>query len=78
VTQLINRNNTKSHCAVSKSTDSRHKRKREYNGIIAAQCKQRVALCDIGLVKDHGGHLVPFWVSAFFFLRSVFFIDLAV
>jgi len=27
------------------------------------QCKQRVALCHIGLVKDHGGHLVnqPRW-----------------
>jgi len=30
----------------------------KYNGIIADQCKQKVVLCRIGLVNDHGGHLL--------------------
>jgi len=29
-----------------------------YNGIITDQCKQRVALGHVGLVKDHGGYQV--------------------
>ena len=44
--------------ACSKPTISEHESKWEYNGTIADQCKQRGALCHIGLAKDRGGHLV--------------------
>jgi len=32
--------------------------KYEYNGKMIDQSKQRLSLCPIGLVKDHGGHLI--------------------
>jgi len=30
----------------------------ENNGEITHQCRQRLSLCHIGFVNDHGGHLV--------------------
>ena len=44
--------------ACSKPTISEHLRKWKHNGTIVDQCKQRGALCNIGLAKDSGGHLV--------------------
>jgi len=44
--------------ACSKPTISEHRSKWKLNGTIADQCKQRGALCHIGLAKDRGGHLV--------------------
>ena len=44
--------------ALGKPTVSEHQSKWKYNGIIADQCKQKVVLCHIGLVRDHRGHLV--------------------
>ena len=44
--------------ACSKPTISEHWRKWKHNGTIVDQCKQRGALCHIGLAKDRGGHLV--------------------
>jgi len=37
---------------------SEHQSKWKCNGAIADQRKQRGVLCHVGLVKDHGGHLV--------------------
>jgi len=56
--QLINRSNTKSHHTIRRPIVSEHQNKSKYNGIITDQCEQRGALYHIGLVKDHGGHLV--------------------
>ena len=58
MTQLTNRNNTKSHHAKRKPVVSRHYNKWKYNGKITDQCQQGVSLRHIGLVKDYGGHLV--------------------
>ena len=44
--------------AWSKPTISEHYSKWKHNGTIADQCKQRGALCHVGLAKDRGGHLV--------------------
>ena len=42
--------------ACSKPTISEHWSKWKHNGTIVDQCKQRGALCHIGLAKDRGGH----------------------
>jgi len=57
MTQPTSRSTIKA-IACSKLTISEHKTKWNHNGTIADQCKQRGALCHIGLAKDHGGHLV--------------------
>ena len=45
--------------ACSKPAISEHQSKWKHNGTIVDQCcKQRGALCHIGLAKDRGGHLV--------------------
>jgi len=44
--------------ACSKPIVSEHWGKWKHNGTIVDQCKQRGALCHIGLAKDRGGHLV--------------------
>jgi len=44
--------------ACSKPTISEHYSKWKHNGTIVDRCKQREALCRIGLAKDRGGHLV--------------------
>jgi len=44
--------------ACSKPIVSEHWSKWKHNGTIVDQCKQRGALCHIGLAKDRGGHLV--------------------
>jgi len=44
--------------ACSKPTISEHWSKWKHNDAILDQCKQRGALCHIGLAKDRGGHLV--------------------
>jgi len=48
--QLIDRNNTRSH--------RENQNKSNHNGKIADKCKQKLSLCHIRLVKDHGGRLV--------------------
>ena len=60
MTQPISRSTIKA-IACSKPTISEHYSKWEYNGTIADQCKQRGALCHIGLAKDRGQ---PFWHNA--------------
>ena len=44
--------------ACSKPTISEHWSKWKHDGTIVDKCKQRWALCHIGLAKDRGGHLV--------------------
>jgi len=44
--------------ACSRPTISENQSKWKHNGTTADQCKQRGALCHIGLAKDRGGHLV--------------------
>ena len=44
--------------ACSKPIVSEDWSKWKHNGTIVDQCKQRGALCHIGLAKDRGGHLV--------------------
>jgi len=44
--------------ACSKPIVSEHWSKWKHNGTIVDQCKQRGALCHVGLAKDRGGHLV--------------------
>ena len=58
--------------ACSKPTISEHRSKWKLNGTIADQCKQRGALCHIGLAKDRGGHLVnqPRYITFWQVLRS--------
>jgi len=57
MTQLINRNNTKSHHA-KKLPMLVEIKINENDGKRIDQCKERLSLCHIGLVKVHGGHLV--------------------
>jgi len=54
MTQPTNRSTTRT-IACSKPTISEHQIKWKHNGTIADQCKQRGALCHIGLAKDRGG-----------------------
>jgi len=57
MTQPTSRSIIKS-IACSKATISEHLSKWKHNGTIVDQCKQRGALCHIGLAKNHGGHPV--------------------
>ena len=55
----MSKNNAKSHCAIRKGNQLPvNVRMNENNGKTTDQFEQRVSLCHIGLVKDHGGHLV--------------------
>jgi len=48
-------NNTKSYHAKRKPIFSEHYNELKHNDKVTDQCKQRVSLCQIGLVKDHVG-----------------------